>query len=161
LVCLSPLLCRELLAKIDEHRAQNSELRKQYDDAQAMHLDLQMKYEREQQAKQQQLDLVSEDLERSMARASALEKEKEGINQQYLDLWKKQYQAQDTGAKADQSAAATATSARVAELETTLVGKEALCKQLQLQVFGAWGLGFGCQSSKPCRASWIPPVFVI
>jgi len=133
--CVFCLFRRELLAKIDEQRAQNSELRKQYDEAQAMHLDLQMKYEREQQAKQQQLDLVSEDLERSMARASALEKEKEGINQQYLDLWKKQFQAQDNGVKADQSAAVTASSARVVELETTLVGKEAFCKQLQLQVF--------------------------
>eukprot|EP00285_Hemiselmis_virescens_P014823 CAMPEP_0173402798 /NCGR_PEP_ID=MMETSP1356-20130122/54931_1 /TAXON_ID=77927 ORGANISM="Hemiselmis virescens, Strain PCC157" /NCGR_SAMPLE_ID=MMETSP1356 /ASSEMBLY_ACC=CAM_ASM_000847 /LENGTH=394 /DNA_ID=CAMNT_0014363195 /DNA_START=88 /DNA_END=1269 /DNA_ORIENTATION=- len=124
---------RELQQQVKQQKTENSDLKRQYDEAQAVHLEVQLRLDRENQAKQSQIDILSEELERTGARAAAFEREKEQINTQYLELWKKQYQTPDAATRSE-TAATAATSAIVADLETSLLGKEAQAKQLQLQV---------------------------
>ncbi len=57
------------------------------------------------------------------ARAAAMEREKEQINAQYLELWKKHYSTPDLAQET--TATNPATVARLADLEASVINKEA------------------------------------
>ena len=128
---------KELLDRIQQaeqllrqEKSNRRELQSTYDELQASHLSTQTAFEEQLSARDAQIALLSDEVERSGLRAAALEKEKEQINQQYLDLWKKQY-----GTPAEVSGALPpSAAARLSELEAAVQSKDAQLKQVTLQV---------------------------
>lgn len=125
----------DLHATIAELRKSLTESQKAFDDAQASLLDAQTQAEQRDGAKQAQIDMLSEELDRVNGHATAMEREKEQINSQYLELWRKHYaQPEEGDAEGAPNGGALSASARVAELTTALQSKDGRLKQLTLQV---------------------------
>eukprot|EP00960_Hanusia_phi_P044864 756872-Hanusia_phi.AAC.3 len=120
---------KELEQQVKQLKHNLVEMQKKNDEAQALQLENQVQLESEISAKHSQIDLLSEEVDRLSAQVSATEREKEQINTQYLELWRKHYTNGESTAGTTSS-----TSAKVVELETALQSKEGRLKQLCLQV---------------------------
>ena len=113
--------------QVKDLKAQVAELHRKHDEQQGNAIESQAELETMLSARQSQVDLLSEEVDRLAGQVSAVEKEKEQINSQYLELWRKNY-AQPS------EAADAATVSKVVELETALESREGRLKQLSLQV---------------------------
>ncbi|EKX47927.1 hypothetical protein GUITHDRAFT_106475 [Guillardia theta CCMP2712] len=121
---------KELENQVKQLKQSIVEMQRKNDEAQALQLENQVQLEAEIAAKHSQIDLLSEEVDRLSAQVTATEREKEQINSQYLELWRKHY----TNGEAAASGTTSSTSAKVVELETALQSKEGRLKQLCLQV---------------------------
>ena len=118
---------KDLQMQVKDLKAQVAELHRKHDEQQGNAIESQAELETMLSARQSQVDLLSEEVDRLAGQVSAVEKEKEQINSQYLELWRKNY-AQPS------EAADAATVSKVVELETALESREGRLKQLSLQV---------------------------
>eukprot|EP00802_Teleaulax_amphioxeia_P005620 Tamp_05624.p1 GENE.Tamp_05624~~Tamp_05624.p1 ORF type:complete len:778 (-),score=319.41 Tamp_05624:587-2869(-) len=118
---------KELQAQIKELKEQVAVLNRKHDEQQSGAMENQAELESTLSARQSQIDLLSEEVDRLTGQVAAVEKEKEQINAQYLELWRKNY------AQPSETADASTVS-KVVELETALESREGRLKQLSLQV---------------------------
>jgi len=125
---------KELQQQVKDLKAQIGDLNRKHDEQQSASMESRAELEWTVSARQSQVDLLSEEVDRLAGQVAAVEKEKEQINAQYLELWRKNY-AQPS------EAADASTVSKVVELETALESREGRLKQLTLQVAGVWGTG--------------------
>lgn len=124
---------KEVQAQLAGLRKEMKEMQSKHDAAIQSHLEEHARLEEVMGAKQAQIDILSEEVDRAVANGAALEREKEQINQQYLELWKKQY-ANNEGGGGNSGASHASAASKVVELETALQSKDGRVKQLALQV---------------------------
>ena len=118
---------KELQVQVRELKTQIAELNRKHDEQQSAAMENQAELERTLSARQSQIDLLSEEVDRLTGQVAAVEKEKEQINAQYLELWRKNYAQPSETTDAH-------TVSKVVELETALESREGRLKQLSLQV---------------------------
>jgi homeobox protein cut-like len=118
---------KELQVQVKELKTQIAELNRKHDEQQSAAMENQAELERTLSARQSQIDLLSEEVDRLTGQVAAVEKEKEQINAQYLELWRKNYAQPSESTDAH-------TVSKVVELETALESREGRLKQLSLQV---------------------------
>jgi homeobox protein cut-like len=118
---------QELQTQIKSLKTEIADLNRKHDEQQNSAMESLSEVERQLSARQSQIDLLSEEIDRLNVQVAAVEKEKEQINAQYLELWRKNYaQPSETS---DPN-----TISKVVELETALESREGRLKQLSLQV---------------------------
>jgi len=118
---------KDLQAQTKDLKAQIADLNRKHDEQQSAAMENLAELETTLSARQSQIDVLSEEVDRLTGQVAAVEKEKEQINAQYLDLWRKNYaQPSDT--------ADVKTVSKVVELESALESREGRLKQLSLQV---------------------------